>query len=198
MELCQNVEQAQAAAGRLGDVAVAKASSAQVPHKSEHGLVKLGLRGPEAVGAAVAELLRGVDALGVTRDGVIVAETVRADIELILGARRVPKFGDVVTIGAGGTFVEALKDVAVISAPFTADAARRALGSLRIAPLFAALRGQAAINTDLIVDLMLRLAAVMRMAHPCVSSIDLNPVMVARGGVPVIADALIEYSKESP
>lgn len=197
MELCQNVEQARAAAERLGGVAVAKASSAHVPHKSEHGLVKLGLRGPEAVGEAVADLLRNVDALGVPRDGVIVAEMVRADIELILGARRVSKFGDVVTIGAGGTFVEALKDVAVVSAPFTAEAARRALESLRIAPLFAALRGQQAIDAEAIVDLMLRLAAVMQTAHPCVSSIDLNPVMVARGGAPVIADALIEYAKES-
>jgi hypothetical protein len=153
-----------------------------------------GLRGAHAAEEAADSLLRGLDALGVCRDGVIVAEMVRADIELILGARRVPKFGVVVTVGAGGTFVEALKDAAVLSAPFSADAARRALGSLRIAPLFAALRGQPAIDTEAIVGLMMRLAAVMRIAHERVSSIDLNPVMVVRGGPPVIADALIEYT----
>ncbi len=101
----------------------------------------------------------------------------------------------VVTVGAGGKFVEALDDVAVLIAPFSQATAQAALASLRIAPLLASLRGEPAIDAGAIAALMLRLAEVMAAASPAVAAIDLNPVLAARGGGLVIADALIEYAQ---
>jgi hypothetical protein len=140
-------------------------------------------------------MLERMKELGVRSEGVILAEMKKADVELLLGGRFDPKFGPVITVGAGGKYVEALDDVAVLLAPFSRDAAKAALESLRIAPLFGALRGDPAIDVDAIVDMMLRLAAVMLHAGPAIASIDLNPVLAERGGAVVIADALIEYAQ---
>lgn len=195
MVLCRNPEEARQAFDRLKAPLVAKGCSPDVPHKSEHGLVRLGLSTAEAAAQAAQAMLQRMEELGVRSEGVILAEMKRADVELLLGGRYDPKFGPVITIGAGGKYVEALDDVAVLLAPFSRAAAKAALESLRIAPLFGALRGDQAIDAEGIVDLMLRLGAVMLSAGPAIASIDLNPVLAERGGAIVVADALIEHAK---
>jgi acyl-CoA synthetase (NDP forming) len=195
MVLCRSPGEARQAFESLKTPLVAKGCSPDVPHKSEYGLVRLGIRTAEGTAKAAYDMLERMKELGVRSEGVILAEMKKADVELLLGGRFDPKFGPVITVGAGGKYVEALDDVAVLLAPFSRDAAKAALESLRIAPLFGALRGDPAIDVDAIVDMMLRLAAVMLHAGPAIASIDLNPVLAERGGAVVIADALIEYAQ---
>lgn len=192
--LCRTKEEARAAAEAIGGTVVVKASSPDIPHKSELGLVHLGLRDAADVEQAAAGMLERVRSLGVRAEGIIVAAQVRGDIELLIGARRDPQFGVVVTIGAGGKYVEALDDVAVLLAPFSRDTALSAINSLHISRIFPALRGDPEVDCNALADLMMRLAYVLQNANTRVASIDLNPVIVARGGPAVVADALIEYA----
>lgn len=192
--LCRTKEEARGAAQTIGGALVVKASSPDIPHKSELGLVRLSLHDPADVAHATEGMLEKVQSIGVRAEGIIVAEQVKGDIELLIGARRDPQFGVVVTIGAGGKYVEALDDVAVLLAPFSKDAALSAINSLYISRIFPALRGDPAVDCDALAEIMMQLANVLHHAHARVSSIDLNPVIVARGGPSIIADALIEYA----
>lgn len=196
MRLCRTPDEARQAFDGLTAPLVAKGCSPDVPHKSEYGLVRLGIASSDDAEQAVRVMLQRMEDLGVRSEGVILAEMHKADVELLLGGRYDEKFGPVITIGAGGKYVEALDDVAVLVAPFSRAAARNALNSLRIAPLFGALRGDPPIDVEGIVDMMMRLAAIMLKAGPAVASVDLNPVLAPRGGDAVVADALIEYAKE--
>jgi len=83
-----------------------------------------------------------VDAMGVQRDGVIVAATRKGQHEFMVGARMDPIFGPVVVVGDGGKYVEALKDCAVLLPPFSEADVQAALRTLRIAPLLDGVRGE--------------------------------------------------------
>jgi acyl-CoA synthetase (NDP forming) len=191
--LCRNETEAREAFRALGPRAAVKACSAEVPHKSEHGLVALGLASEDAVADAFAAQWRKLEALGVPRDGVIVATMARAPRECALGARLDPVFGPVVMVGDGGKYVEAMPDVAVLLPPFSREDVREALARLRIAPLFQGVRGEPPLDAEALADAAIKLGTLIASAKGRIASIDLNPVMVGpRGAGVVVADALVE------
>jgi len=193
--LCRSEAEAREAFRALGPRVAVKACSAEVPHKSEHGLVALGVAGEEAVAAAFAEQWRKLETLGVARDGVIVAPMATAARECALGARLDPVFGPVVMVGDGGKYVEAMPDVAVLLPPFSREDVLEALARLRIAPLFEGVRGEPPLDAGALADAALKLGTLIASAEGRIASIDLNPVMVgARGAGIVVADALVERS----
>src|SRR5690606_26200250 len=142
--LCREPAEAGAAFAAIGAPVVVKACSVDVPHKSEHGLVALGLADAGAVEAAFADQWAKLATMGARRDGVLVAAMRRGLHEFMVGARVDPIFGPVVLVGDGGRNVEALGDVAVLVPPFDADQVLAALARLRIAPLYAGVRGEPA------------------------------------------------------
>ncbi len=191
--LCRSVEAALAAFAELGGPVAVKACSADVPHKSEHGLVALGLGDADAVAAAYTAQMDALRAMGVAADGIIVARMVKGRRELVLGARLDPMVGPAIMVGDGGKYVEALGDVAILVPPFTADEVIEALMGLRIAPILKGVRGEPALDLAAYADAAVKLAAMMMAAGGRIASVDLNPVMVGAAGEPtVIVDALVE------
>ncbi|BBK43245.1 pimeloyl-CoA synthetase [Allostella vacuolata] len=191
--LCRTAEEARAAFFELGGPVAVKACSADVPHKSEHGLVALGLDDADAVEAAFTAQMAGLETLGARADGVIVARMVKGRRELVLGARLDPMVGPAILVGDGGKYVEALGDVAVLVPPFTQAEVVDALMGLRIAPILKGTRGEPAVDLSAYADAAVRLAAMMLEAGGRIASVDLNPVMVGAEGEPTaIVDALVE------
>ncbi len=191
--LCRSRAEAREAFRALGPRVAVKSCSAEVPHKSEHGLVALGVASEAAAAAAFDEQWRRLGELGVARDGVIVAAMASAVRECALGARLDPVFGPVVMVGDGGKYVETMPDVAVLLPPFSCEDVLEALQRLRIAPLFAGVRGEPPLDAEALADAALKLGTLIASAEGRIASIDLNPVMVgARGAGIVVADALVE------
>jgi acyl-CoA synthetase (NDP forming) len=191
--LCRSEAEAREAFRALGPRVAVKACSAEMPHKSEHGLVALGVASEDAAADAFATQWRQLEALGVPRDGVIVAAMAGYARECALGARLDPVFGPVVMVGDGGKYVEAMPDVAVLLPPFSRGDVLEAVGRLRIAPLFAGVRGEPPLDADALADAALKLGSLIASAQGRIASIDLNPVMVrAKGAGVVVADALVE------
>ncbi|WP_433288173.1 acetate--CoA ligase family protein [Pseudonocardia sp. CA-142604] len=190
--LCRSRDEAVAAFTELGTGAVvAKGCSIDAPHKSEHGLVELGLTTPDAVGAAHERLTARIRHLGLAFGGVIIAEQVRALHEMVVGARRDPTFGPVVLIGQGGKYVEYLPDVQVVLAPLGRERARQAIGELRLARVLGGVRGEPAADVDALADLAVRVGEMVA-TDPGLVAIDVNPVMLrAAGEGAVVVDALV-------
>jgi acetyl-CoA synthetase (ADP-forming) len=114
--LVENAEAAAAAAAEIGFPVVLKLCGERIAHKTERGLVRLGLTDAEAVRRAAEDLLaraRPEDHL----QGLLVAEQVEGRRELITGLVRDPQFGPCVSLGLGGILTEALGDVVFASAP---------------------------------------------------------------------------------
>ncbi|MFO1326330.1 MAG: acetate--CoA ligase family protein [Rubrivivax sp.] len=191
--LCRDADEARAAWAALGGgEVVVKGVSREVTHKSELGLVELGLRDADAVAAACAEVQAAAQRAGVALQGLLVAGRVRGARELMIGARLDPVFGPVVLVGDGGLYVEAMPDSAVLLPPFDADAVRAALQRLRIAPLLAGVRGQPPLDVDAFCAAVRAVGALMLDAAAGIQQLDLNPVIVgARGQGCAAVDAVI-------
>ncbi|MCD2513232.1 acetate--CoA ligase family protein [Comamonas endophytica] len=193
MRLCKSAEEAREAFDAIGGPVVVKACSAEVPHKSEHGLVALDVASREQAGELFTQFWRKMDSMQVARDGVIVAAMHRGQHEFMIGARWDPVFGPVVVVGDGGKYVEALKDCAVLLPPFSAQEVQQALRGLRIAPLLEGVRGDPALDVAALSEMAVAVGNVIAGARGRIASLDLNPVMVgARGKGALVVDALVE------
>jgi acetyl-CoA synthetase len=156
-------------------------------HKTELGLVRLDLRGPEELRMAFEEMS---EAPGAT--GVFLVERMQlgAISELIIGIRRDEQFGLQLTIGAGGVLVELIEDSITLLLPVTRADVEQALRSLRCHALLAGHRGRPAADAGAIVD---AIGAVVRFAARHADrllELDVNPLLaLPRGAVAV--DALV-------
>ena len=191
--LCRSEADARAALRELGGPVAVKACSADVPHKSEHGLVALNLKNEDEVAAAFNVQWTKLAEMKASRDGVIVAAMQKGQRELALGARLDARFGPVVMVGDGGKYVEALKDFVLLVPPFDAGEVLEALDRLHIAPVLHGVRGEPPLDLDAVAAIAMRLGQIMQAGQGRIASIDLNPVMVkGKGQGAVVADALIE------
>lgn len=179
-QLTEAVEEAVDFARQLAGPVVAKASG--VAHKSEGGLVLLGLDGD-----GVADCWARLAAAG---DGtVLVAEQLTGELELLVGGLRDPQFGPLVSVGIGGIAAEVLGDVAFVLAPPEPGELGRALDRLRGRRLLDGYRSAPPVDRDglaRVVDVVSRLL----LDDQTVLEIDCNPVLVV-GGAPVVLDALV-------
>jgi acyl-CoA synthetase (NDP forming) len=189
--LARSAAEAATAWRNLGGAVAVKGCSADLPHKSEHGLVRLGLDDEDAIKEAYRDMERAVARAGARFDGVIVARMVKGRREMLIGAHRDPFFGPVVAVGEGGKYVEAMPDLALLLPPFSREDVLGALQGLRCAPVLAGVRGEAPMDTDALADAAVRVAALM-LKDASIASLDMNPVMIADKGRGVaLVDAVV-------
>ena len=199
--LCHSEAEARAAFEALISLGAAsvvvKGCTADASHKSELGLVRVGLSSADDVAAAYREMQAAARTAGIGLSGVIVAERVHGLRELMIGARHDPVFGPVVLVGDGGKYVEAMPDVQVLLPPFDAAHVARALRRLRIAPLLDGVRGEPALDVAAFCRCAVAVGALMSDADTHITQLDINPLIVgARGAGCVAVDAVIY--KEQP
>jgi acyl-CoA synthetase (NDP forming) len=180
------VEFAQARRARDPDDALAAASELGYPvvlkalgqlHKSDAGGVAVGL--PDA--AALELELSRMATLSASGYSVERTAPVEQGIELIVGARRDPRFGPVTLVGMGGLYAELLGDVAVALAPVDEPEAARLLESLRGAALLTGTRGRPPLDVQAAAAAT---AALSRVAaeHPEIDELEINPLLVLPEG----------------
>ena len=190
--LVTSPEEAVTAAERIGFPVVVKLCGPAIAHKTERGLVKLGLRDAAGVTAAAAELL----AAARPGDGdvdLLVGAMVSGARELIAGFVRDDEFGPCVMLGIGGVLAEAVGDVAFRLAPLEPVDADDLIDDLANQALLGPVRGEPAVDRDALARILIGLAAVGE-GDERIRSIDLNPLIVANG-IPVAVDALVEIDR---
>jgi acyl-CoA synthetase (NDP forming) len=195
--LCQNPSEAIQAFRDLGPVVVVKACSAEIPHKSEYGLVFLNQRSEKEVLRAYEECVARVRAVNKQLDGVLIASSVRGNREFALGVKQDAMFGTAVMVSDGGKYVEVLNDFAVLLHPFTKQDVIHKLARLRIAPILAGVRGEPPVDLDAVAQAAVALGRFAAAQADSIVSIDLNPLIVGPQGAGAwVVDAVIER-KES-
>jgi acetate---CoA ligase (ADP-forming) len=187
--------EAVAAARAVGLPVVMKVVSAEIEHKSDLGLVALGVGTETAVRATYRRLVDR--ARGVAPDaaviGVVVQEMVHGSVaEAILGVAHQPPFGPTILYGLGGIFAEVFEDVAFRVPPFTLAQARAMVGETRGVKLLRGARGRPAGDLDALVDTIMKLQRLALEVGDDMSELDVNPLLVLPRGEGVVAvDALV-------
>jgi acetyltransferase len=178
------------AARRFADRAIAlKIDAAELAHKSDLGLVSLGLRGDDAIRAAGGDLLATARRHGIEARGLLVEPMADPGVELIVGMRRDASFGPVVLVGLGGVLAEALDDVAIRLAPVDDTVAAEMLEGLRGSAILDGARGRPPADQAAVAALISRLSR-LAVERADLVEVDLNPVIAGAGGA-IAVDALV-------
>ena len=184
-ELATATGDAVKAARALGYPVVMKACGPEITHKTEHGLLKIGIGDDEGVARAFGELTARAGG----RCDILVQEMIAGRRELLFGMTRDPLYGPCVTFGLGGIFTEVLDDVACRIAPFGRADADAMLDEIKGNAILGAVRGMAAVDRGALCDALCGLAR-LALAHDEIKEIDVNPVIIAETR-PVAVDALV-------
>jgi acetyltransferase len=182
------------AAAALGYPVVLKVQSADLPHKTEAGGVRLGLKDAASVRAAYDEMMRDVlaHAPNARIDGVLVQKMAPKGHELVIGMVNDPTFGPIMMVGSGGTTVELFGDVTHSPAPVDAAEAERMLRRLKGIRLLTGFRGAAPVDLGPVAALITRLSEAALAHADRIADLELNPVIVhADGSGLTVADALV-------
>jgi acetyltransferase len=201
--LGKSKEAAVAAAREIGFPVAMKIQSPDIPHKSDVGGVRLDVQNADMVAAAFDDMLRHVRALRPQAriDGIVVQPMLRYphSREVLVGVATDPVFGPVISFGAGGVAVEAVRDTALALPPLNAPLARELMSRTRVYRLLQGYRDVPPVDFDALVRVLCGVSRIV-CAAAWVKEMDLNPVLAHPGGA-VIADARLEIDparRETP
>ncbi len=200
--LCGTPAEAVRAAESLGYPVVMKIASPDLLHKSDLGLVRVGVRSAPEVKRTFAELMEASAGARAGRgrspharpqiDGVLVCEQAKGGVECVVGVSHDDLFGPVIMFGLGGVFVEVLGDVTFRVPPFSRDEARRMVREVAGFALLEGVRGGRPADVDALVDTIMKVQRLALDQAGAIAEIDINPLLVRPKGKGVVAlDALI-------
>ncbi len=181
-----------AATREIGYPLVMKGCSPDVTHKTEKGLVRVGIRQDEEARAAFISLKK---AMGVSKGTILVQEMVQGERELLMGLTRDLQFGPCVMFGLGGIFTEILRDVSFRVAPLEKLDAMEMMGEIKGYNVLGSIRGLPMADKDALAKMLIDLGKI-GLENMEIKEIDINPVIL-RGSKPIAADALVVL-RENP
>jgi acetyltransferase len=184
-KLVNSLDKAWQAAQAMGLPVVLKGLLPGEVHKTEHGLVQLGITDRSSLEAAFHHIQEKLD----RRGKILVQKQVRSDYELIAGFIRDNQFGPCVMFGLGGIFSELEPDVVFAMAPLDRQTAMQLIRRIRSRRLLQGFRGMTPLKEEAMADILVNLG-MMGVAYPEIAQIDINPVTISRGA-PVAVDATI-------
>jgi acyl-CoA synthetase (NDP forming) len=189
--LVQSAAEAARAAGDIGYPIVMKVSSPDLLHKSDLGLVEVGLDSAAEVKRTYRELLERAHKASKQAeiDGVIVSELVEGGVETVVGVSTDELFGPVVMFGLGGVFVEVFEDVTFRVPPFDRDEADRMLREVKGFKLLEGMRGTKPANVRGLIDVIMKVQKLALDHADVLDELDINPLSVGTKRV-VALDAL--------
>ncbi|MET4520069.1 acetate--CoA ligase family protein [Bradyrhizobium sp. I1.7.5] len=190
--IARTADEAASVAKKVGFPVVAKVVSADILHKSDIGGVVLNLNSTAEVKrafngiAARVTKLKGKPHL----EGILIAQQVKADLELVIGASLDAEMGPVVLFGTGGVDIELMKDVALAGAPIDATEAAKLIRRTKAGVKIKGYRGRPALNEGSVISALVGLSNLIADADGRITSVDVNPfLLTAKSGVAV--DALV-------
>jgi acetate---CoA ligase (ADP-forming) len=192
--LVQDAAAAEQAATELGGHVAMKIVSARIAHRSDHGLVALGVPALKARATWHTLMDRASSLQGVAREDcrVLVQEMVQGVAELVVGATCRAGYPPLLTVGFGGVHVELLKDVATRVGPVDAQEAQEMLRELRLYPVLEGYRGAPAADVAAAAAAIAAFSDFAMAAANWLAEAEVNPLVVRGNGEGAAAvDALV-------
>jgi acyl-CoA synthetase (NDP forming) len=178
---------------------VLKAVSADLPHKSEAGAVRVGLQDARQLLDALQQMRLSVATAAPQVDfaQVLVESMVEGVIaELMVGINTDPQFGQLLVLASGGVLVELARDARTLLLPASDAEIRAALESLRCFPLLQGFRGKPAADMNCVIASIRRLIDLAEARRDCLVEMDINPLMVTANRC-IAADVLLRETVSS-
>ncbi len=200
--LVTSLQDAVAAAHKVGFPVVLKGLHPDITHKSDAGLVWLKLSSSEQVQEAFEAITTTLTRLGtkdLAKTSVLVQEMIPEGIEVLLGVRRDLTFGPCVVFGLGGIYVEVLKDFAVRKAPLMQEEALEMINEIKGIALLKGARGREPADLNAIAALLVALGDFAVAYQDIVSEVEINPLIIVNGKQTMLraVDALLVFKDDT-
>ena len=174
----------------MGFPLVLKTAIEDVYHKSELSGVYLNIDSEEKLISSYKELQKNLPG------DVLLARMIQSEgVEMIIGMTTDQQLGPMVTIGFGGYYAEAMNDAVTLMPPFSKEAAKEALGSLKMKTILDGYRGSEPADLDTFADFASRFSLIALELSNQICEIDLNPVILGND-ICIAVDALISLHQQ--
>lgn len=183
--LARTVDDAVAAARRIGFPVAIKLNSDVIMHKSRMGGVYLDIDSEAGVRRAFDQIRDSVimTAGPAAFQGVTVQPMLRRNgYEVMLRSKIDPQFGPILYFGSGGRFTDAIRDYATALPPLNTTLARRLLGKTRAYSVIKEFTRQTPL-LELDLDRVLVKFSNMILDHGAISEFEINPLVVSDEGI---------------
>ena len=185
-ELVTSAADAASAAKAIGFPVVMKASGATLLHKSDRGLVRVGVSSEKEV----RDVYRALTQAAPEAEGVLVCEQIDGGVETVVGVVQDELFGPAVMFGLGGIAVEVFRDVTFRVPPFDKGEARRMIEEIRSVSMLMGARGKPKASLSAIVDVIMKVQRLALDLSGDIAELDINPLL-AMPDRAVALDALV-------
>jgi len=188
------LNEATRAAREIGYPVVLKVVSDEIPHKTELGLVAVGLASDGDLTHAFQRLQQRLERIEPRPSDAafLVQEFVADGIEVFAGISRDPDFGLTLAFGMGGIAIEITRDFALRTLPLREGDAEAMIAETRGAAMLGAIRGRPAADVAGLATCLYALADFAHHNADMLDEIDLNPIKaLPEGRGCVVVDALI-------
>ncbi len=172
---------------KTGFPVVLKGIGKTILHKTESGLVRVGLNTEKQVVDAVKTMKTAAQDM---IDAFLIQPVISGKREFVAGMFKDPQFGPVIVFGLGGIYTEALKDIVFKIAPLNDADMEDMFEQISSKKLLNAFRGEKAVNKQAVKKILKGLSD-MTLAYPNIKEMDINPLIIQPNGSPVAVDGLI-------
>jgi acyl-CoA synthetase (NDP forming) len=189
-DVADDADAAARIADSIGYPVVVKGVSDTLLHKTDIGAVRLDLRNAQEVRAAAEDVLSISEPAG-RIERVLITAMRPAGTELLVSVTAHPGWGQMLTVGLGGIWVEIMKDTASRLLPVSDSDIVEMLEGLRGAAMLREdRRDRNGVDVRVVASMVGRVAALATTMGPALDTMELNPLW-ARGDQVEALDALL-------
>jgi len=176
---------------------VMKILSPQVIHKTDAGGVITGIMNSTEAGEAFDRIIRTVSDRVPTPgiEGVIIERQMPQGLELIIGGKKDPAFGKIITFGFGGIYVELFRDFAIRVLPVGPEEIRGMVRELPGSGLITGYRNNPPLDEKALLDTISSISRLF-FTSPEIEEFDINPLILYRDGI-IAVDARVYITDET-
>jgi len=169
-------------AKKIGYPLALKVISKKISHKTDLRGVKIDLNNSEMVRLVIRDMQKRLGKYGI--EGFLIQKMGRKGVELILGGKQDPQFGDMIILGLGGVYVEVFRDISARICPIENNDVIEMISELKSHPIIMGTRGKKSIHIKSLIELIKTMCKMMKKEN--IKEIDLNPVLFNERGYDVV------------
>lgn len=160
---------------------VIKGVSKSFTHKSDFDAVRLNIKNKKELRKAVTEISNSLSRHNLEADEFLVQEFIKPKHELLIGGFRDNSFGPVIMFGAGGKYVDYLKDTSIRSAFISEDEILEMILETKIGKIISGVRGEKGVDLGKLTKLIFN-GARMIIENENLIEFDINPLLITESG----------------
>lgn len=172
----KNIEEGIKLANKLGYPVVVKIDSESIIHKSEMKAVYINITDNNKLRQTLSEMQKMLNSKSIKNYTFLIQKQIKG-IEIVVGSKKDPQFGQMIMAGMGGVFIELYKDVSFRIAPINKNEALKMLQETKAIRLLEGFRGDTKKATDKLCSIIENTSKLI-FNEPQIAELDFNPIIV--------------------